>query len=345
MEICMLAPESLPTPPLGYWGGAESVVWDLSVGLGKLGHKVTLVARPGSKRPTNGHLFKTFKDENDPPNQPKWGVIERHHFYYADLVKKFEGVIHDHTLGKIARLLNEKVIQTPHFCQDPRAMGYKNMTAASYAQAKWLLQHCPSHRNIPTIPHGIDVNRFKFNSLRENFYLFFSVMARYKGAEKALQLAKETKCPIVFAGRGGDMSDTIKNCGLSNVRYLGEVSNTQRANLFSRAKALIFPTGAWGDADPPDWLEIFGFVQLEALASGCPIIASNNGACPEIIEDGKVGFICPNYEEMKYIVENNEVEDISSEACRKHVEENFSAPQMCKSYLALYTKVLNGEVW
>jgi len=342
----MLAPESLPTPPIGYWGGAESVVWDLSVALGESGHNVTLVARPGSKAPPNGSLIATFKDKSEPPNSPEtWGVIERHYHYYMRLIDQFDGIIHDHTLGKLAWRLNSRVLQTPHFCQDPRAMGYKNITAASHAQAKWLIQHCPSHRNIPIVHHGIDARRFNFNSIRDNFYLFFSVMARYKGAEKALQLAKETKCPIVFAGRDGDMTDRIKNSGLPNVRYLGEVSDIQRANLFSWAKALIFPTGAWGDADPPDWLEIFGLVQLEALASGCPVIVSNNGACPEIIEDGKVGFVCPSYEELKYIIENNEVEKIHPVDCRKHVEEKFSAQLMCKSYLYLYNKILNGEVW
>jgi len=345
MKVCMLAPESLPTPPHGYWGGAESVVWDLSVGLGELGHDVTLVARPGSEVPPNGSLVKTFKDENDPPNQPNWGAIERHHFYYEDLVKKFDGVIHDHTLGKLARLLNDRVVQTPHFCQDPRAMNYKNMTAASYAQAKWLRQHSPSQRSIPVVYHGIDSTRFRFKPHREDFYLFFSVIARYKGAEKALQIAKETGCEIVFAGRNGDMTDRINNCGLPNVHYIGEVSNERRADLFSRAKALLFPTGAWGDADPPDWLEIFGFVQLEALASGCPVIASNNGACPEVIYDGEVGYICPNYEEMKYVIENNEVEDISPETCRKHAEEKFSVKQMCAGYLTLYNRVSDGESW
>lgn len=64
----MLSPESLPVPPTGsFWGGAESLVWDLSVALGEMNHEVTLVARPSSKSPPNGFLVETFRDENDPP--------------------------------------------------------------------------------------------------------------------------------------------------------------------------------------------------------------------------------------------------------------------------------------
>ena len=340
----MLSPESLPVPPTGsFWGGAESLVWDLSVVLGEMNHEVTLVARPSSKSPPNGFLVETFRDENDPPSHPQWGAIERHHYYYENFVKNFEGVVHDHSNGKLAWRINSRTLSTPHWCQDPRAMGYKNITAASHAQAKWLNDHSPSTRNIPVVHHGIDCRRFTFNSERKDFYLFFSVIARYKGAEKALLLAKETGCRMVFAGRNGDMSDIIKNCGLTNVRYLGEVSNEQRISLFSEAKALVFPTGAWGDADPPNWLEIFGLVQLEALASGCPVIASNNGACPEVIEDFKVGFVCPNYQEMKYVIENDEVEDVKPETCRQYIEEKFSAKRMANDYVKLYKKIVEGD--
>jgi len=141
------------------------------------------------------------------------------------------------------------------------------------------------------------------------------------------------------------MTDRVKNCGLPNVRFLGEVSDEVRAELFANAKAYVFPTGAWGDADPANWLEVFGLVMLEALASGTPCIVSSNGACPEVIEDGRVGFVCDSYEEMKEVIEENYVEDINPETCRKYCEEKFSAKRMATQYLQLYRKALAGELW
>jgi glycosyltransferase involved in cell wall biosynthesis len=305
-----------------------------------MGHEVSLVARPGSKAPPNGFLFETFPDV---PSEV--GVNERHFQAYRDYVKGFDGVVHDHSLGKYARTIHPHVVQTPHFCQHPISMGYKRMVAVSYAQAKWLNQHCPSLRNIPVVYHGIDVERFTFKEEKGNYYLSFGVMARYKGAEKALQLAKETGKPFVFAGRNGDMTDRVKNCGLPNVKFLGEVSDEVRAELFANAKAYVFPTGAWGDADPSDWLEVFGLVMLEALASGTPVIASNNGACPEVVEDGRVGFVCDSYEELKSIIMNNEVDAIKPRECRRYVEEKFSHSRMAKQYEVLYRRVLAGETW
>jgi len=339
MRICIIAPELLPVPP-SWWGGSENVVYDLCKTLDEMGHEVTLVARPGSQKPPNGFLVETFSDT--PSDQ---GVNERHFLAYKDFVKDFDGVVHDHSNGKLAWRIHPNVVNTVHWCQHPASMGYKRMIAVSHAQARWLNEHCPSWRKIPVVHHGINTKRFIFNHKKQDYYLFFSVMARYKGAEKALQLARETGEPFVFAGRNGDMTDVIKNCGLPNVKFLGEVSNEVRAELFANAKAFVFPTGAWGDADPPDWLEVFGLVMLEALASGTPLITSNNGACPEVIEDGRVGFVCHSYEEMREIIENNDVEAIDPFECREYVEEKFSARRMASDYSKLYRKCLAGELW
>jgi len=305
-----------------------------------MGHEVSLVARPGSKAPPNGFLFETFPDVPS-----KLGVNERHFQAYRDFVKYFDDVIHDHSLRKYARTIHPHVNQTPHFAEHPDSMGYSRMVAVSYAQAKWLNEHCPSLRKIPVVYHGINLERFTFKEDKQSYYLFFSVMAKYKGAEKALMLAKETGEAFIFAGRSADMSDIIKNCGFPNVKFLGEVSDDVRAELFANAKAFVFPTGAWGDADPPDWLEVFGLVMLEALASGTPCIVSNNGACPEVIEDGKVGFVCDSFEEMKEIIMNDEVDAIKPRECRNYCEEKFSAKRMASEYLEQYRRALVGETW
>jgi len=345
LKICVVAPELVPVPP-SWWGGSESVTHDLCTALAEMGHEVTLIARPGSQKPLNGHLIETFKDGNDPPEAPKnWGVIERHHHYYKDFVKKFDGVVHDHSNGKLAWRIHPNVINTVHWCQHPASMGYSRMVAVSYAQAKWLNQHCPSLRRIPVVHHGIDLKRFMFREEKQGYYLFFSVMAEYKGARHALQLAKETEELFVFAGRNGDMTETIKNCNLPNVLFMGEVSDSERARLFADAKAFVFPTGAWGDADPPNWLEVFGLVMREALASGTPCIVSDNGACAEVIEDGRVGFVCNSYEELKSIIVKNEVESISPRGCRRYVEGKFSHARMAREYEVLYRRVLAGETW
>lgn len=335
MKICLVSTENLPTPPVGWWGGIEAVVYDLACALTDLGHEVTLVGRPESKSP--GKLFTTFPDVPD-----ELGVDERHFNAYRDFVADFGGVVHDHTNGKRAHTIHMDVLNTFHWCQDPYVVKYKNVSAVSHAHARWLQQYMPQGNEVQVVHHGIKAERFIYKEEKKDHYLFFSLIGAYKGALDALRLAKETGVKIVFAGRDGDASEAIKSNKLSNVTYVGEVSNEQRAELMSEAKALIFPTGAFGKAK---WMEVFGFVQLEALASGTPVISSANGACPEIIEDDETGFICESYGKMKRVVQEDWVKSIDPYKCRHITETRFSAKRMAEDYVKLYEKILSGEDW
>ena len=80
---------------------------------------------------------------------------------------------------------------------------------------------------------------------------------------------------------------------------------------------------------------------IEAMACGTPVAAYDNGSVPEVIKDGVTGFVTNNYEDFRAAVQK--VDRISPEACRKHVEENFSVAKMADNYLQVYRKVVEGR--
>lgn len=374
----MISSEVLPTPPVGYWGGSESFVWDLSCELVRQGHEVTLIARPGSKMP-GGKLFETFPDVVD-----TIGVNERHFNAYKDFIQRLaiDGIVHDHSLGKLARTIHNMVIQTPHFCQHPLSMGnentgFRNITAASKIQARWMqFKICQyyNEKNIveqipqfPVIHHGIDPNRFTYRNKNGNkdnnkddkgdYYLFFSVLSTYKGAFDVLTMAKElikelNDVKFYFAGKDGNISQSIIEADRETngrIKYIGQVSNERRSELYANAKALIFPTGSYTYKNPDGtldeyskkWIDIFGLVILEAFASGIPVISSARGACPEIIKHSKTGFICKTYEEMRQTVRDNKVADIRGVDCRKEVDIGgyFNIKRCADQYIESYKKL------
>src|ERR1019366_8132201 len=67
-----------------------------------------------------------------------------------------------------------------------------------------------------------------------------------------------------------------------NVEFVGEINEHQKAQFLGSARALLFPI---------DWPEPFGLVMIEALACGTPVIAFGNGSVPEVIDDGRTGFV------------------------------------------------------
>ncbi len=65
----------------------------------------------------------------------------------------------------------------------------------------------------------------------------------------------------------------------SNIEFLGFVNNKELSELYQNAKAFIFPQ-----------IEDFGITPLEAMATGCPVIAHNQGGALETVIDNKTGI-------------------------------------------------------
>lgn len=91
---------------------------------------------------------------------------------------------------------------------------------------------------------------------------------------------------------------------------------------------------------PIRWEEPFGLVAIEAMACGTPAIGMRRGALPELIEDGVTGFLVNSVEAMVAAVAR--AEEIRSDACRRRVEEYFSAERMAEGYLAAYDALVRG---
>ena len=91
----------------------------------------------------------------------------------------------------------------------------------------------------------------------------------------------------------------------------------EKVRLYQNAKALLFPVL---------WEEPFGLVMIEAMACGTPVAAFRRGAVPEVVVDGKTGFIVGDEKEMIRAVQK--VGEIDRAACRRHVEEHFTNENM-----------------
>jgi glycosyltransferase involved in cell wall biosynthesis len=80
---------------------------------------------------------------------------------------------------------------------------------------------------------------------------------------------------------------------------------------------------------------------IEALACGTPVVAWRCGSVPEIIEDGKTGFIVESIEEAVSALDK--VESLDRNVCRKRFEERFTAKRMAEEYIRVYQKLTSKE--
>ena len=114
--------------------------------------------------------------------------------------------------------------------------------------------------------------------------------------------------------------------------YIGEISSEHKKHWYRHARATLFPI---------QWGEPFGLVLVESMACGTPVIAFNKGAVPEIVVDGKTGFVVDSMDAMIKAV--GHINNINPRDCREHVQNNFSIKSMAGKYSELYHQIIGSQ--
>ena len=339
MKIAQIAPPWIAVPPPGY-GGIEWVVALLADELAARGHDVTLFASGGSV--TKAKLDSVFDPAPGPTKIGDTYLEVLHAFHAYQQAGEFD-VVHDHSgmVGlAIAASAGIKVVHTVHGPLIDDAMkwyrmvsGGVNFVAISDSQKK----PGPDLSWAGRVYNGIPVERYPFREDKEDFLLFVGRVNREKGPEVAVEVAKRAGSRLVmavaikekFEQEYWDVNVAPNLSGEEEI--LGEITVEEKADLMSRARAVLFPI---------QWEEPFGLVMAEANACGTPVLAFPRGAAPEVIADGETGFMCTDVNEMVTAIAR--VGEIDPHACRARVEKMFSATAMTAGYEDVYRKVLGG---
>lgn len=186
--------------------------------------------------------------------------------------------------------------------------------------------------------NGLDPADFIYSETKRNYFIFVVAggvkRARLKGLDIAFGITKLAGVELRVAGGGRDPAEAAEletSCRENGAVYLGMVHGERKAELFSEARALFFPT---------QMNEAFGLVVAEALMSGTPVIASDRGSMREMLPPA-VGFVCANYYDYLYAVTN--VGRIAPRDCRRWALEQFHYLGMARAYVKEYQREIEGE--
>jgi glycosyltransferase involved in cell wall biosynthesis len=121
----------------------------------------------------------------------------------------------------------------------------------------------------------IETEKYKFNEYG-NFYLFMSRLEEEKRPENAIEACIRSNKQLIILGKGLlDKKLRLKYEDNPLINFMGHVTDAEKIKLLSDCKAVIYPAIA----------EDFGIVPIEALASGKPVITSNDGFPPTLINN------------------------------------------------------------
>jgi glycosyltransferase involved in cell wall biosynthesis len=341
MRVAIVSPLYESVPPKLY-GGTERVVSYLTEELVKLGHDITLFASGDSE--TKAKLVAgcpralRLDKRNVDPLAPHLVMLEEV-FRRAD---DFD-VLHfhiDYLHFPLSRRHSLPQLTTLHGRLDiadlqPLYHEYCQMPLVSISDAQRT--PLPWCNWVATVHHGLPTDNHRFYPTPGNYLAFLGRISPEKGCDVAIEIARRAGMPIKIAAKIDNVDRVyfervVKPLfKLPHVEYIGEIGESQKDDFLGNAYAVLFPI---------DWPEPFGLVMIESMSVGTPVIAFSAGSVPEVMQDGRTGFIVNDIEEAVEAIQN--VQWLDRAECRAVFIERFSARRMAQNYLKAYERIIDS---
>jgi glycosyltransferase involved in cell wall biosynthesis len=334
MKVAVLSPVAWRTPPRRY-GPWEQVASNITEGLVENGIDVTLFATGDSI--TKGKLEYICERPyaEDAEIDPKvWECLHISHL--MEQADKFD-LIHnnfDFLPLTYSHLIKTPVVTTIHGFSSQKILSvYKKYNSTSHYVSISNSDRSPELDYIATVYNGINTNEFTFRAEPKDYLLFFGRIHPEKGTYESIQIAKRTGKKLIIAGliqHQEYFKSKIKPfINDDDIVYAGNSGPKERDKLLGEAYALLHPIS---------FEEPFGLSVAESMLCGAPVIAFNKGAMPELILDGKTGFLVNSIDEAVHSVNN--IRSINRKYCREYAASKFSRQKMVEGYLEVYKNIL-----
>ncbi|TRZ48739.1 MAG: glycosyltransferase family 1 protein [Dehalococcoidia bacterium] len=306
--------------------------------------------------------FTAFFDEMQPD------IVHAHNMHYFSKV-------HAETLQQLAKSRNIPMILTAHnawdellFMELTNDIAWDHMIAVSHFIKKELIGIGVDDTKITVVHHGIDQQKFhptlkpgnilqKYPQLKNRKVIFHPArIGLAKGCDtsiKAMSLVKHRYPDAILVLAGSKniidwgstqqkdiayMVNLIKYFELEKNVLIDSYSLDEIKKIYAASDVCLYPSSS---------CEPFGLTMLEAMASAKPIIVTNMGGMPEVIQNGINGFIVPvrDFEliatKIITLLDDDKLRNRLGYTGRQMVDSQYTKERVTKDTLAVYHKALN----
>ncbi|MBI4129850.1 glycosyltransferase family 4 protein [Candidatus Roizmanbacteria bacterium] len=372
MKLAVVAPIEETVPPTTY-GGIEWIVHEIVSAMAKKGHQVTLFAAGDSKTgnavrliPTVEKSIRTIPEIAQDPllrDVTKFITYEQ----TVEYIQKGDfDLVHNHAGWRFllySRFINTPIVTTLHGPLNPP---YQQLVFDTFRHTRYISISNNQRKGMPSLPYvatvynGVDLTNYSFSETnlpeRTAPMMFLARFSPEKGGVEAATVATRLNKKLLIAAKVDAVDqryfrsaqDVVRN---NYIQFIGEIDLSRKAELLASARCLIAPI---------QWEEPFGLMFIEALAAGTPVVAYSRGAAPEIIKDGKTGYLVnqsAQFHRGNFTIDKTGIDGLAEaieriyslsdtdyqtmrKECRAHVVQHFTASSMVNAYEHAYRKVL-----
>jgi glycosyltransferase involved in cell wall biosynthesis len=214
------------------------------------------------------------------------------------------------------------------------------ITPSAFARSKFIEFGLDPER-IEVIHNLTDISALEPSYEAGDYAVFFGRLAAEKGIDVLIDAAAAIgDLKVVIAGEGplrGELEARRADVGAGNVEFLGYMDKEDLVPLVRNSMFVVVPSV---------WYENFPYSVLESFALGKPVIGSDIGGIPEMVQDGRTGFLVKPHDSqtlrarMLRLAGDAALRREMGRAARARVEREFSADIHYDRLTALYEKVL-----
>lgn len=185
-----------------------------------------------------------------------------------------------------------------------------------------------------------DKPQIQKNEMTEKYYLYFGRLSEEKGVLTLIKAFEHTDYPLYIVGTGPikqEIEKYIEQNNLNNIRVLGFKNGQELSNIVGNAKAVILPS---------EWYENGPYSAIEALQLGRPIIGSDFGGIPELVDGNGMIFKSCNVGQLRECIDK--IQNITDEEYQLYcanstkIFNKFYLPELhYMKLICIYNRLIN----
>ena len=174
--------------------------------------------------------------------------------------------------------------------------------------------------------------KYELNNHDDGYILYFGRLSKEKGVKTLIDAMKDIDYKIYILGTG-PIEKELKEYAqeYKNIEFKGFQTGDALTNYIRNSRCVVLPS---------EWYENGPYSAMEAMALGKPLVVSNNGGLPELVENEKNGYIYKDSSELGVYIQK--MISLSKEIYTEYCKSSLNKAKELFNAIEYVSKLMKG---